>query len=39
MKQVRWADVDLENSELTCLLPAAITKNRKSAKLRYCLMR
>lgn len=33
MKQLRWGDVDLESAEPTYLLPAAITKNRKSAKL------
>lgn len=33
MKQLRWGDVDLDGAAPTYLLPAAITKNRKSAKL------
>jgi len=33
MKQLRWGDVALDGDASTYLLPAAITKNRKSAKL------
>lgn len=33
MKPLRWGDVDPDSTSPTYLLPAAITKNRKSAKL------
>jgi integrase len=33
MKQLRWSDLSIDCSEPFSLLPAAITKNRKSAKL------